>query len=82
MECCPGEKIHEILITEEELFRASDLGSYYVVQPNWVKCDSPTVEREYSSDQNLVDSDDDILKLLDKSDAEFSHLGVQGIFLK
>ena len=35
----PGEKIHEILITEEELPRAADLGSYFVVQPNWVKCD-------------------------------------------
>lgn len=78
----PGEKIHEILITEEELFRASDLGSYYVVQPNWIKCDSRTVEREYSSDQNLVESDEEILQLLEKSDAEFSGLGVHGIFLK
>ena len=78
----PGEKIHEILITEEELPRATDLGSYYVVQPNWIKCDGPTVEREYSSDQNLVESDSEIKQLLAKSDAEFSGLGIQGIFLK
>ena len=78
----PGEKIHEILITEEELFRASDLGSYYVVQPNWVKCGGPTVEREYSSDQNLVGTDDEIVQLLAKSDGEFSQLGIQGVFLK
>jgi UDP-N-acetylglucosamine 4,6-dehydratase/5-epimerase len=78
----PGEKIHEILISEEELFRATDLGSYYVVQPNWIKCDTPPVEREYSSDQNLVESDEEILQLLEKSDAEFSGLGIQGIFLK
>lgn len=78
----PGEKIHEILITEEELPRASDLGSYYVVQPNWIKCEGPTVEREYSSDANLVESDEEIVQLLAKSDAEFSELGISGIFLK
>jgi UDP-glucose 4-epimerase len=78
----PGEKIHEILITEEELPRATDLGSYYVVQPNWVKCDGTKVEKEYSSDQNLVEGDQEILGLLEKSDAEFLALGVNGIFLK
>jgi UDP-N-acetylglucosamine 4,6-dehydratase len=78
----PGEKIHEILITEEELPRASDLGSYYVVQPNWVKCDGVAVEKEYSSDQNLMTSDEEIVDLLAKSDAEFSTLGIQGVFLK
>jgi len=78
----PGEKIHEILITEEELPRAADLGSYYVVQPNWVKCQGPAVEREYSSDQNLVRCDKEIVDLLAKSDAEFSRLGIEGIFLK
>ena len=41
-----------------------------------------TVEREYSSDQNLVSSDDEIVQLLAKSDAEFSELGIQGTFLK
>jgi len=78
----PGEKIHEILITEEELPRARDLGSYYVVQPNWVKSEGVTVDREYSSDANLVQSDDEIVKLLAKSDSEFSELGISGIFLK
>jgi UDP-glucose 4-epimerase len=73
----PGEKVHEILITEEELFRATDLGSYFVVQPNWVKCDTRTVDREYSSGQNLVTSDAEIVELLAKSDAEFSKPGVQ-----
>jgi UDP-N-acetylglucosamine 4,6-dehydratase/5-epimerase len=78
----PGEKIHEILISEEELPRAADLGSYYVVQPNWVKCDSTTVDREYSSDQNLVSSSDEIVRLVAKSDTEFSQLGIQGFFSK
>ena len=78
----PGEKIHEILISEEELPRAADLGEYYVVQPHWVKCDGPTVEREYSSDANLVESDEAITSLLAKSDKEFTELGIRGIFLK
>ena len=76
----PGEKIHEILITEEELPRAADLGSYYVVQPHWVKCASPRMGEEYSSDQNLVTSDEEIVQLLKKSDDEFSKLGVQAFF--
>jgi UDP-glucose 4-epimerase len=78
----PGEKLHEILITEEELPRAADLGSYYVVQPNWVKCGATTVQREYSSASNLVSSDAEIVELLRKSDDEFSDLGISGVFLK
>jgi len=78
----PGEKIHEILITEEELPRAADLGSYYVVHPTWAKCQGPCVEREYDSAHHLVESDDEIVKLLAKSDAEFNELGISGIFLK
>jgi UDP-glucose 4-epimerase len=78
----PGEKIHEILITEEELRRAADLGSYYVVQPNWIKCDGLAVQREYSSDQNLVEGDEQIVELLAKSDSEFKTLGIDGVFLK
>jgi UDP-glucose 4-epimerase len=78
----PGEKIHEILITEEELPRAADLGSYYVVQPNWVKFQGTAVEKEYSSSSNLVNTDDEIIELLAKSDAEFSQRGISGVFLK
>ncbi len=29
----PGEKIHEMLLTEEETARAKDIGKYYVIQP-------------------------------------------------
>jgi UDP-glucose 4-epimerase len=78
----PGEKIHEILITEEELPRAADLGDYYVVHPNWIKLQSARVEREYDSGSHLVRSDDEIVGLLAKSDAEFDELGIRGIFLK
>jgi UDP-N-acetylglucosamine 4,6-dehydratase/5-epimerase len=78
----PGEKLHEILISEEELNRAVDLGGYYVVRPHWMKQSRPTVEREYSSAENLVTADEDIKALLAKSDAEFSDLGIKGTFFK
>ena len=78
----PGEKLHEILISEEELPRATDVGDYYVVEPHWVKGEGRRVEREYSSSDNLLEASDDIVKLLAKSDAEFAELGIKGIFLK
>lgn len=74
----PGEKLHEILISEEELPRATDLGGYYVVQPHWVKGDGPKVEREYSSAEQLLEMDEDITALLRKSDAEFVRLNLEG----
>jgi UDP-glucose 4-epimerase len=78
----PGEKLHEILISEEELPRAADLGSYYVVQPHWTRCPGVKVANEYNSAENLVETDDEIRALLAKSDAEFSELGIQGTFFK
>jgi hypothetical protein len=40
------------------------------------------VDREYSSAENLVETDEEIRALLAKSDAEFSNLGIQGTFFK
>lgn len=31
----PGEKIHEVLVSEEELIRTKDIGNYYVIVPYW-----------------------------------------------
>jgi UDP-glucose 4-epimerase len=78
----PGEKLHEILISEEELPRAADLGDYYVVEPHWTKGQGRKVQREYSSADNLLERKEDIVALLAKSDAEFAELGIKGIFLK
>lgn len=78
----PGEKLHEILISEEELPRATDVGDYYVVEPHWVKGERHRVEREYSSAENLLTTNDEIVALLAKSDAEFAELGIEGVFLK
>lgn len=78
----PGEKLHEILISEEELPRSADLGGYYVVQPPWIKGGGVKVDLEYNSADNLVTSDEEIMDLLAKSDAEFAELGVHGVFQK
>jgi UDP-glucose 4-epimerase len=79
----PGEKIHEILISEEELPRAQDLGTYYVVQPHWQRLQCEEVKQEYCSNQHLLSSEADIAALLMKSDDEFVRFGLQdGIFLK
>ncbi|MEO5741993.1 MAG: hypothetical protein ABIS29_15505, partial [Vicinamibacterales bacterium] len=74
--------LHEILISEEELPRSTDLGDYYVVEPHWVKGAGRRVGKEYCSADNLLEKNDEIVRLLAKSDAEFSELGIQGIFLK
>jgi UDP-N-acetylglucosamine 4,6-dehydratase/5-epimerase len=79
----PGEKLHEILISEEELPRATDVGDYYVVEPHWMARDGRRhVQREYSSADNLLEKPCEITALLSKSDAEFAELGIKGIFLK
>jgi UDP-glucose 4-epimerase len=55
----PGEKIHEIMVSEEECFRTVSRGDYYVIQPvlpelRTVNESEPALNREYSSkDDNL-----------------------------
>jgi FlaA1/EpsC-like NDP-sugar epimerase len=55
----PGEKIHEILISEEEAHRTVERGDYYVIQPMLPellpaeKVDNP-IGREYSSADNVM----------------------------
>jgi UDP-glucose 4-epimerase len=54
----PGEKVHEILISEEEAHRSLARSGYYVIQPMLPelvkeKIESP-LEREYSSAENLM----------------------------
>ena len=56
----PGEKLHEVLITEDESSRALDLGACYIVKPlfkNWIAPDwdegKPLPKGfHYSSDSN------------------------------
>ena len=78
----PGEKLHEILISEEELPRTQDLGAYFCVNPWWHEERYEEVEREYCSKDCLVGFEE-IGRLLEKSDAEFAKIRYDGaIFSK
>lgn len=55
----PGEKIHEILVSEEEGNRTIDRGAYYVILPILPELNSPDatvvpIGREFSSADNLM----------------------------
>src|SRR5256712_6848229 len=49
----PGEKIHEVLVSEEEVFRSYERGGYYVIRPMLPELDGErgerALDREYSS---------------------------------
>jgi UDP-glucose 4-epimerase len=56
----PGEKIHEILISEEECHRAVERGKYYAILPMLPEIQSkeplmPALQNEYSSANNCMD---------------------------
>jgi UDP-glucose 4-epimerase len=73
----PGEKFHEILITEEEIARTQDCGDYFVVHPPWRKVKiTKGIEKEYCSRDEIV-SKAAVKELVQKSDKEFRDLGIQ-----
>jgi FlaA1/EpsC-like NDP-sugar epimerase len=65
----PGEKIHEILVSEEEAHRTIARGDYYVIQPMLpeLRADEPTqtLSSEYSSADNVMNSGE-VTELLKK----------------
>jgi UDP-glucose 4-epimerase len=74
----PGEKIHEIMVSEEECFRTVERGNYYVILPVLPELrDStelvPALESEYSSkDDNLaVDQLRDLLQVANDEIGQF-----------
>jgi UDP-glucose 4-epimerase len=55
----PGEKIHEVLVSEEEAWRTIDYGDFYAVQPIHPELQrpdlaGPRLQREYSSADSLM----------------------------
>ncbi|MGB7070953.1 MAG: polysaccharide biosynthesis protein [Pyrinomonadaceae bacterium] len=55
----PGEKVHEIMVSEEECFRAVERGDYYVIMPVLPELRSegeivPALSTEYSSKDNNI----------------------------
>ena len=56
----PGEKVHEILVSEEERYRVLERGNYYVILPILPELREPDeiahpLEDEYSSAHNVMD---------------------------
>jgi UDP-N-acetylglucosamine 4,6-dehydratase len=64
----PGEKLHEILITEEELQRTEDKGDYFVVHPWWDNRIFEDLKEEYSSGSLIIQDDNEIKALLNRAD--------------
>lgn len=70
----PGEKIHEIMVSEEECFRTVERGEYYVILPVLPELRenievSNTLENEYSSKDNNI-SVENLRKLLSDANEE------------
>jgi FlaA1/EpsC-like NDP-sugar epimerase len=78
----PGEKIHEILVSEEEAFRTEDRGDYLAINPmlpeliGYVK-GSSFLDREYSSKDNVM-SLDDVHQLLMANHLMLEDVGGEG----
>lgn len=73
----PGEKLAEILVSEEELLRVETLGDYYKILPWWDKRTPHQLEREYSSDEHII-GDQAIAQLIERADREFEALEMAG----
>src|SRR5690606_38108531 len=72
----PGEKVHEIMVSEEECFRTVERGDYYAILPILpelrVQQDiTPALETEYSSKDDNI-SIPELRELLGLADAEIA----------
>ena len=68
----PGEKVHEILISEEECHRSVDRGRFYAIRPVLPELHEESeplakLPGEYSSGNDVMDYDD-VVKLLTRHD--------------
>ena len=69
----PGEKLHEILISEEELVRGRDFGQYYAVEPWWSGKRHDEISAEFASGDQLADAAE-VKRMIDLADREFEIL--------
>lgn len=58
----PGEKVHEILVSDEESYRTTERGPFYVIEPmlpevQAIDVEKPALTGEYSSEHSLVGRD-------------------------
>jgi len=73
----PGEKLDEILITEEELDRSEDKGDYFTIHPWWSKKVFRDIEKEYSSGQNITRDISMIKSLIKEADLRASEVHIE-----
>jgi UDP-glucose 4-epimerase len=78
----PGEKIHEIMVSEEECFRTVERGEYYVILPVLPELREKievtnTLENEYSSKDNNI-SVEDLRELLKNANDEIGQFLTAG----
>jgi UDP-N-acetylglucosamine 4,6-dehydratase/5-epimerase len=64
----PGEKLHEILITEEELDRTRDNGEYFTIEPWWKRETHRELTEEYSSGNEVLRDAAKIRALIARAD--------------
>lgn len=72
----PGEKIDEILVSEEEVLRTEDRGEYFRIHP-WSQAGFSDLHTEYSSRQEIVPPDR-VQELIAAADAEFEAMEMLG----
>lgn len=66
----PGEKLHEILVSEEELVRGRDFGDYYAVEPWWNKGRPNEIPGEFGSGDHLTGTAE-VKRMIELADREF-----------
>ena len=69
----PGEKLHEILVSEEELVRVRDCGEYYTIHPWWGATRHAELEHEFGSSEHVTDVTE-IKRMIALADREFETL--------
>lgn len=82
----PGEKVHEILISEEEAQRVDDRGAFYAIHALLPEVSAGTgrpsgIDREYSSSDNLV-SEAELKDLLVRHRLMVDDVNVDGELLR
>ena len=78
----PGEKLNEILISEEELGRTEDCGDYYKINSWWGENRPREIAKEYCSLDELVDIAE-VKQLIQRADQEFEAMEIpDGEFAK
>lgn len=75
--CLPGEKLNEILLTEEELPRCEDKGDFIIIHPWWDNRIFNDFEKEYSSGDEIITDLNKIKELIIDADEKASRINYE-----